>query len=354
MRRLASSGSVIALGFLAAGCPNPGGDVPLESLGQRLSPSYCALFDRCGNPFLSEFLLSGTDCATGIVPFLEDSFVSRAEASVLAGTVVYRGDLVDACLTAIDGAGCDITRVTNEACTDVFEGTVAAGGDCAWDEECVEGYCAITGACPGTCANRVAAGAACTSDQACPTGYSCSAGTCQERSLAGEPCGGAAALQCAGIDLQCVGSMGATPGTCRAWSTILDGAAGESCNPQTFDLCDSGISCVFESAGAGGATYVCAAGVAAGAACAIGAPDQCPAGQFCMMGTGTPGMGLCTALPGEGDACPDNQCGIGLRCADHGGTDVCVTPARLGAACMVDADCVSSSCEDGVCASPGC
>ncbi len=347
--------SALGLGALALGCPGTnGGTVSIEELPARIAPSYCGLFDRCPNPYISAFFFGGRDCAESIEPILEDTFLGRADEAIRDGTVVYRGDLVDQCIRELDGAGCNLDQLSVSACTSIFEGTIAAGGDCSWDEECIEGYCSTTdGMCPGTCATRAALGGACTTDQNCSANLDCVDGACVERSGAGELCEGEDNIACSGIDLTCVGSEGAMPGTCRSWAQIFDGGVGDPCAVPD-DLCDEGLSCVFSGVAGGMATFTCAAGVAAGATCAQGFPDPCPDDQFCMMG-GAPGMGVCTALPTSGQPCPTGACAPGLRCATpSGGTGTCVTPARLGQPCVADAACLSSSCQDGVCATPGC
>jgi hypothetical protein len=105
----------------------------------------------------------------------------------------------------------------------------------------------------------------------------------------------------------------------------------------------------------GMASFECAMPVAADAACPLGYPDPCPDDQYCMMG-GTPGMGTCTSLPTAGQPCASGQCALGLRCVvpDGAMSGVCSVPARLGQPCTANAGCVSGSCEDGVCSTPGC
>lgn len=347
-------GSACLLGALLAGCPGNGGSVALEDIPTRLAPTYCNLFERCQNPFAAQFLFAGGTCEAAIEPLLADTVVAQAQASVAAGTVVYRPELVDSCLAAIDAAGCDVNALSANDCTDVFEGTVPAGGDCTWDEECQDDYCSTEGAtCPGTCANRGAAGATCTEDRGCQAGLSCANGLCAAPSPEGGACEGAAMLDCAGIDLTCVGSEGMTAGTCRRWSTILSGAVGSSCSIPD-DLCDDGLSCVFARIEGTTPVFECQAAVAAGAECGLGVPDQCPDDQYCMMGGGTPGRGTCTSLPDAGEPCTSSgQCAPGLRCSG-GSTPTCVTPARLGAACTTDNQCVSNSCQAGACAAPEC
>jgi hypothetical protein len=338
-----------ALASILAGCPN-GGDVALEDVPEVLAPAYCDLLDRCGNPFVAQFLGGGGDCATGIIPTLEDSFVGRAEGAIASGTVVYHGELVDACVSALEGTGCGVEAL-EDGCSDVFEGTVALGGDCGWTEECVDGYCSMTdGTCPGTCAARVSAGAACTDGAACPAGFTCNEGNCVALATEGQACGGPN-VGCSGIDLNCVGD-GPEGGICQRWSDILSGAVGEPCSLATGDYCDPDLACVFDSVVGGMATFVCAERVARGAACAVGFPNPCPDDQFCSVVEGA--MGTCTDLPVAGEDCT-GTCRGNLRCVSYEDESrTCVDPRRLGNACTVDEECVSNTCSDGVCANPGC
>ena len=338
---------------LIAGCPGPStGNVPLEELPEMLAPSYCNLLDRCGNPFAEQFLALGGSCVDGVVPLLEDSFISRAEAAVAAGTVIYHSDRVGTCLSAFEAASCDVTRAA-DACTDVFEGTIAAGSACGWDEECIDGYCAMTdGTCPGTCASRSTAGGSCTDGRACPTGYGCTDGNCVELAGLGDACGGMTGEGCNGIDLTCVGATMMTAGTCQTWTTALSGAVGSSCDIAVADYCDPGLSCMYAGASGGMPTYTCVAEIASGGDCSIGFPDPCSDTEQCAISGGL--MGTCSALPSTGQPCT-GTCGTGLRCVASGGSgSTCVAPRRLGEACTMAGECVSGTCSDGVCASPGC
>jgi len=334
------------LTLVLAGCPN-GGDVPLEDVPEALAPAYCDLLDRCGNPFVSQ-VIGGADCVTGIIPTLEDS-LGRAQGAIANGTVVYHGELVDECVRTIESSGCGVEALTN-GCSDVFEGTVALGGDCGWSEECVDGYCSMSdGLCPGTCAATVAAGAACSEGAACPAGFGCNGGNCVALATEGQACGGDN-LGCAGIDLNCVGE--GADGICRTWDSLLSGAVGAPCSLSTSDFCDPGLACVFEGVTGGAATFICAARVARGAACSVGFPNPCQDDQFCEVVEGT--MGTCADLPSVGEDCT-GTCRGNLRCvAYEDESRVCVEGGRLGTACTVDDECVSRSCQDGTCANPGC
>lgn len=336
------------LTLVLAGCPN-GGDVALEDVPEALAPAYCDLLDRCGNPFVAQ-LIGGADCLTGILPVLEDSFAGRAQGSIASGTVIYHGELVNDCVTSFEGSGCGVEAL-EAGCSDVFEGTVALGGNCGWDEECVDGYCSMTdGTCPGTCAARVAAGATCADNAACPAGFGCSGGNCVALATEGQACGGSG-VGCAGIDLNCT-EGGSGGGICRTWASLLSGAVGESCSLSTGDYCDPDLACVFAGVVEGMATFTCAARVARGAACSVGFPNPCPDDQSCSVVEGT--MGTCTDLPSAGEDCT-GTCRGTLRCVSYEDESrVCVEAGRLGAVCTVGQECVSGNCRDGTCAASGC
>jgi len=91
--------------------------------------------------------------------------------------------------------------------------------------------------------------------------------------------------------------------------------------------------------------------VADGGAC--GAPWECVSGYCAGVAPGV--EGTCAALPGEGAACPTDQCAEGLRC--DLATSVCVVPKADGAECATDDECASNGCSNvqttpGVCNAP--
>lgn len=339
---------VSGLVSFVAGCSN-GAEVALEDVPEALAPAYCGLLDCCGNPFTAQFLGGSGDCVTGIIPTLEDTFVARAQGPIASGTVIYHGELVSDCVGALEATGCGVETL-EDGCSDVFEGTVALGGDCGWEEECADGYCSMSdGTCPGACAARVAAGAACLEAAACPVGFACDGGHCVALAREGEAC--SVSVACAGLDLSCVSPSGAGAGTCQSWDDLFAGAIGEPCSLASSDYCDPELSCVFDGVAGGTPSFVCAARVGRGEACAVGVPNPCPDEQFCDA-EGT--MGTCTNLPVAGEACT-GICQGSLHCVSHeDDTRTCVEPRGLNEACTLDDECVSRSCQDGVCANPGC
>lgn len=63
--------------------------------------------------------------------------------------------------------------------------------------------------------------------------------------------------------------------------------------------------------------------------------------------------GSCRATEGSGSVCCTPDCGVDEICGPSGNT--CVTPkASRGVACVVDDECASGSCSDGVCCEEAC
>jgi hypothetical protein len=171
-------------------------------------------------------------------------------AAVDAGKVKYDEDLAEECLDDLRDASCSQTAGLDSSCEDIFTGTIADGGMCAFDAECVSRRCSVTdcaeACCPGTCMPArptpkigemctfvcvdgaycgsdsichavLAKGAACDDPFACGDGLYCSgltvmmAGTCTALPKTGEAC----TEQCLEIGDYC-------DGTCK--KVGLDGA----------------------------------------------------------------------------------------------------------------------------------
>lgn len=82
-----------------------------------------------------------------------------------------------------------------------------------------------------------------------------------------------------------------------------------------------------------------------GAACTIDV-QECATTAFCEYATLT-----CVARKNAGEACGDSsyECVMGTTC---GFSNTCVAQGDLGASCQIDAECLSQSCQGGVCAEP--
>lgn len=346
---------IVGLSLIALGACN-GSDGPsapaLEEVGPLYADALCAPLTECLGPFTS-FFLGGEDCSTQFALSFEDSVLPEAQASIDAGRTVYHGEKVQNCLDALETRGCDnLGDMTPAACDEVFEGTVAAGGDCAADIECVgDAFCGSDGAsCPGTCIARVAAGEDCMDDDDCSGALVCHNNTCTTAPGNGEACEGTDGMDCR-AGYACIGSNDAEPGTCKAIATIASRAEGETCDLETATLCTAGLACVIDSVEMGQPQFVCRAIATAGQPCKVGLPSSCEAGHYCDADTMNMEFeGNCVASPSAGQPCREVgfdqlACAEGLVCLNG----QCTARKRLGATCSTDDECYSGACVVGRC-----
>lgn len=360
MRRSAFLLPACALATIAAaGCGggDGGGGPTLDEFGSRNASTICEALIGCYGADIVE-LFVGPDCQRTFLSLWDQAQRPRLEEAIARGSVTYDASRADACLAAVAAAGCGaIDRPSLPDCEAALAGTIAPGGACSIDEECMgDSYCRTDAACPGTCQARVASGSACTSDAACQAGLRCAGGTCQAPARAGAACEGPTMIQCAG-GLLCLGAsaggagMPARAGACRAIDAVRSAALGDLCDPQSSEgpLCMAGLSCALT--GVSGGTmpvFECESEASSGGPCHLGVPDPCPTGEFCdgvmpFMGDFD---GTCTALPGSGEPCQGGRCAEGLRC---NAASTCTPVSDVGGACSEGADCYSGSCEGGTC-----
>lgn len=236
------------------------GDFQDESLDAR-----CEYLTRCG------LFPSAAACKAHFTATSAQS--SSIVAAVDAGKVKYDDGLAGDCIDALRDASCSRDAMLDPSCENIFTGTVADGGMCAFDAECVSGSCAVTdcnqACCPGTCTPArptpkigemcnffcadgaycaddntchavLAAGAACTDPFACANGLYCAgrsqtmAGTCTKLPATGEAC----TEQCLNIGDYC-------DGTCKkvglpgASCTVDEGCSYYyECNTDTMQCVD--------------------------------------------------------------------------------------------------------------------
>lgn len=210
----------------------------------------CVLFlVGCGGidlrDFQSEALDARCDYLTncGLFPNVaacKEQFTAPQSTSIIAaveaGKVKYDEDLAEDCIEALRDASCSQAAQLDPKCDDIFVGTVADGGMCAFDDECVSGSCSVAdcmeACCPGTCAPARAVpkiGEMC--NFVCVDGaYCANDNTCQKVLAAGAAC--ESPFACAD-GLYCAGFTGMTAGTC----TKLP-ATGEACTEQCLDIGD--------------------------------------------------------------------------------------------------------------------
>ena len=354
---------VVALALTVAACGSDdsgsggstgNGGVTFSEIGAKYTTVYCSTLTKCFGPMFDE-AVTGVDCETMLGPQIEDGMLVPVEDAIDAGRVIYHGDKVEACLAAVATLGCDaMVQRGPEACEDVFEGTVEAGGDCELDAECVgKQVCKAIGSCPGTCSARQKAGEACGDDDHCEDGLVCGENSkkCETPSKKGEACGGDNPDCMAGY--LCLGENEDTnqPGTCDLWDDVLKGKAGDTCNLEEGPWCESGNACsVVDIVAGSGATWECVATAASGAACNFGFPSACPAGEYCDADIGSGQYeGTCKALPSAGDPCNTvgyPNCAPYLTC-DNG---TCRKVERIGGSCTSNSTCASGNCKSGTCA----
>jgi len=269
IRGMLSSVLLTSLAVCACGSDS----VPLSNLATKVTDTSCARLSRCG-AFPDE-----ASCKASVI--LD---YNQLEADVSSGKIKYDGDAAASCLNGLDSSktyeSCSITdsatTVSPKACAGTFKGTVATGGACVINDECVSGACDAS---------------ACTNNTAL-----CCAGTCLPTAAQDIPVGG----DCSAAAAQCVSSA-----YCKL--------------PQN------------------GGPPACAARLAVGAACdALNGLDQCVSGALCLFlqpPTSAASVGACGRLPTQGQACNANvPCdSYGLFCDQASST--CLPRIALGGAC---------------------
>jgi hypothetical protein len=313
--------SLCALGALvfsvAAGCG--GGGVSIDDLGPTLVDALCQRQVRCGVYATVEA------CKADVRIQIEE-----IQASVEAGRTKYDEGKAEDCIDGLGSASCDASsedsRETPQACDDTFQGTVADGGACFNDEECLSEECDIpdcgmaccTGACAPTVA-EVAVGGACGSTTGpCARGSFCDGTTmvCTALLGAGGACTGNS--QC-GYGMYCaeVGGCTDAPNHGEACPDGLCAEIGDRCDPTSMNCvslskrgepCQTGFAGLFDCQQpltCNQTTLVC--------------EDPPTAGQACLF--------FCAA----GNFCNDS--------------DVCEATKANGAACLSDSECQSSFCD---------
>jgi hypothetical protein len=277
MRRL-----VLAVTLLVAcGGDDDGGPLTVDGLPTAIVNAQCGAFVRCG-------LI--TDVAT--CRSLDNDVDIDAElvAAVNHGTVIFNANEASLCIAGF-GETCEPGRLfeENEHCDLAFEGTVAAGGTCYINAQCISQQCQTVSCpdacCAGTCYGDAAptrpgvgescalstncldsycdpttelctalkpAGAQCQDSDECAQGF-CS-GTCMAYPQAGQPCV-SGETSCASIGLYCdtttqvcteyalegetCGTVRCSPAyTCTGSTCVLKPRVGDSCDPETRDCID--------------------------------------------------------------------------------------------------------------------
>jgi len=339
------------------GDAGPNGPTEPEFLAAFAAAS-CTALDQCLGPAQGTYF-NGATCKDVLVPGTNEGPLSLVPAAVQQGAVNYDGTNVDACLAMVRKAGCGLlVHRFGTICPGVLVGTVAVGGDCAINSECVAGaYCKMGASCPGKCTKLGTTGTTCASSGDCADGLICGTDKqCVAPGQAGAACGQPADPPCAPA-LSC----DATSSKCVTFSSLFAAPLGATCDPSSRTLCVGGLVCGLTALNAitGAPTWNCEKPVT-GADCHLAIPEECPSGQYCELGT--QGVsGTCKAAPGNSAACASHipsdsttavdVCAPPLACGSDG---TCHATAHDGSACAADGDCYSGACSSGKCVAARC
>ena len=297
--------AALCLGACGAG---DGDSIPIDELAGRAMDAVCALEIRCG---------AAPDRAA-----CEESVYQRLqlEADVKAGKVIYDGRAAAACLNAYGTLGCSASDAAlfnashQQSCDDVVKGTVAAGGSCLTDDECLSEACdkstcnSALECCAGTCTARIpaggdcsAVGARCAQDLFCRRNTVDQTAICTARIADGQPC---TSSDVCVTGRRCNLVTGTSAGTCGAFPAHGQACPGDACD-STSDVCDP-------------ASKTCVSRIAVGGDCSA-ISTGCVAYASCDPATKT-----CVARKRAGETCAaTTDCLSGVACTDG----VCVAPA---------------------------
>lgn len=348
--------SHLSLIFFLSGCPGPStSSSSFTEFAEAYGQAYCAALRECGQATL--FTLERSQSCEDYVGELVGGFGIRFDLSVSAGRITFNSSTRDTCLASVRPFVCAGSVGMPAGCQAVFSGTVASGGACSLDTECLAGtICLGSGSLTcSTCQAPAASGSRCYRDSDCATGLACGdygqdggGGTCGPGGTLGQPCtnrGCAAPLTC--------NYSAQSPVCAEAMSARV--AVGQPC--RLTDRCEESAMCVLTTLQEG----TCEALVPAQAngPCRRAIPDTCPTGFACDSGF-TSVEGTCRPLAGLGMPCGVSACSVGLVCRRDGGVGqpVCLEPLANGAACdstdfgPQSSWCQSGFCNEGVCAEP--
>lgn len=222
------------------------------------------------------------------------------ELSARSPDATWTAETAAQCASAYGTATCDDILSGNipQACR--APGKRAIGAPCGDAFQCASSYCKkAQGSRCGTCTDLAKDGQSCSS-VTCDYGLRCINGTCGPYRSEGEACDGQA---------RCKPSLACMQGFCR--TPMLGGscAAQTECSFNKLQYC-SAASLTCQTL-----PWVVAK---VGDACGDGADAivDCEYDAYCRS-TGSTSFGVCTKLPGEGQACADGLCSAPLTCIDQ-------------------------------------
>lgn len=306
LRRTLAVSFLLVSGFgLGCGSGSGGGgggdSIPFADFVSRAQDTLCDYEVRCG-------AFPDRETCEGVT-----FTMLQASADVQSGKAKYNGQAAASCLDGYAALGCNISDTANDGalaqtCASIVAGTVANGGACLINDECISQSCNLIGCngamcCSGSCQAQVATGGDCSA-----TGSVCVQGTFCDR------------------------SAGATTATCKSW--IAPGqpcSGGQTCAPGT----------------------VCNGDATTGAGTCGKAPTE---GQACPNGICDSSADVCdqTAKTCVRRIAVGGACATGAGCLAYATCDAasktCVALAAPGAACASSSDCLGSlPCNNGLC-----
>jgi len=309
------------LGFAAACTSAP---LDLEQLDSAALTALCVRAVRCGLESSSEA------CEAYFRRPPPSSFGPARDAGHLA----FDGDQARRCEDALAGQSCDLTsrdfRVVPDACKKMFQGKIADGDPCAFDQECAssrcdQGVCPEGACCIGACGVTRSggnAGDACDRSSECVSGFCDVDHICHALGAVNAPC--ARDEQC-DFGLACVSPSPSIPGECRPLPHLGDVCPYSRCAEQGA-VCDASHHCV-------------PVGLP-GAACA--SQGDCSPFLECDTTSHT-----CIVLPTLGMPC-DFSCGGEAFCDFNGqSSGTCTAPTSNGTPCDDSGTCASRNCKPG-------
>ncbi|MCY1071216.1 hypothetical protein OV090_41120 [Nannocystis sp. RBIL2] len=295
-----------------------------------------------------------------------ESVLNGTERALKAGRYRFDPELAADCLKFLAEAPCHVAyeAVPDGCLSDAgLRPAVPPGGACEHKDECIDGICTGSYACPGVCrALTSEVGGRCDWDTPCSEHLFCDGGTCRPRGDLGAACegiGGTGEGCRPGLLCQYPldGGHPHKPQPARLGSCQLPRGVGQPCRRTVHDHddCAAEYFCDF-----GLATPVCRARLPSGVACP--SVDACADGLRCdglwladhstvydivelpiikrdeVRALVRPGV--CRPVADQGSACEftadATHCPADMRCSED---NVCVARGDTGSACESDRDC---------------
>lgn len=337
----------------AADAGEPDRELRPGDVARVIARGRCGALRSCLGEQLLLASFEGNDCVSFTTRQLQDRHLHWLEDSVEAGRVTFRPERLAACELDLIQLGCDVTTTPWPAnCEQAVEGKAAEDAECTIDQDCQgSAYCdkGELESCPGYCVPLQSEGMPCGSSSECGIGLWCREGACGLPPREGDACDVPLEVAECPPGLVCQGASGES--TCQSIDRVYSRRAGEDCDAFGH-LCEFGLVCQSQSATSSSGR--CVAPAVSGGECRRAQPSQCPADEYCRSAqSGTldpaePGsIGVCSARPTAGEACPHENCVPGARCL--GDPQVCKPLKSAGGSCKSDGECYGGLCSEPIC-----